>query len=67
MTLLRAQGTYVARTNPSFDRLEAATHLQFRRIGWGSSVLSPERPDSHAVTLTYQKLSREIDPLLVEG
>jgi hypothetical protein len=52
---------------PSFDKLEAATHLQFRHIGWGSSVLSPERPDGHAVTLTYRKLSREIDPLSVEG
>lgn len=66
MTLLRVEATYVERTNPS-DKLEAATHLQFRRMGWGSSVLSPERPDSHAVTLTYRKLSREIDPLSVEG
>jgi len=67
MTPLSAQGTYVARANPSFDKLEAATHLQFRRIGWGSSMPSPERLDGHAVTLTYRKLCREIDPLSMEG
>ena len=28
---------------------------------------SPERLDGHAVTLTYRKLSREIDPFSMEG